>query len=171
MVPVALLQDHSKTRGTMNILVALDLSESSHKVVGQAKKMAKALSSKLWLLHVASQNPELMYAPMVADEISLPTDVEEIRDAIAQKFKNEHRQLQKFSQELRSEGIDCTAILVQGAITKTILSESEKLSADMVILGSQKKGVVDRFLLGSTSEGILHKITVPVLIVPTHSNT
>lgn len=156
----------------MNILVALDLSESSQIVVEQAKKLAKALSSKLWLIHVANQNPELMYASTIADEIALsPTDVEEIRDAIAQKFKNEHRQLQQFSEELRSDGIDCNAILVQGSITKTILSEAAKLSADMVILGSKKKGVVDRFLLGSTSEGVLHKTLVPVLFVPTNDNT
>lgn len=155
----------------MNILVAVDLSQSTQIVVGQAKKMAKALSAKVWLLHVANLNPELMYSPMVSDDIALPPDVEGIRDAIAQKFKNEHNELQQISQELRSDGIDCTAILIQGSITKTILSEVAKLSADMVIMGSQGKGVVDRFLLGSTSEGILHKTTVPVLIVPTHENS
>ncbi|MBW1869385.1 MAG: universal stress protein [Deltaproteobacteria bacterium] len=42
------------------------------------------------------------------------------------------------------------------------------MSADLVILGSQRKGSVDRFLLGSTSEEILHKSPVPVLAVPTH---
>ncbi len=93
------------------------------------------------------------------------------RDAIAKKFHNEHRQLQQFGQELRSAGLNCTALLVKGAIVETILNETAKLSADMVILGSKGEGAVHRFFLGSISEGVLHKSPVPVLIVPTHSTT
>ena len=151
----------------MNILVAIDLSESSQIVVGQVKKLAKALSAKIWLLHVANLNPDLAFAPVGFEDISLQ-DVGGMREAVAKKFHNEHLQLQEVGRELRSAGLDCTALLVEGSITETILNEAAKLSADMVILGSQGKGVVGRFLLGSTSEGILHKSPVPVLIVPTH---
>jgi nucleotide-binding universal stress UspA family protein len=151
----------------MNILVAIDLSESSQIVVGQAKKFAKGLSAKIWLLHVANLNPDLSFSPVGSDEVTFQ-DVGGIRDAVAKKFHNEHRLLHQFGQELRSAGLDCTALLVEGSITETILKEAAKLSADMVILGSQGKSVIGRFLLGSTSEGILHKSPVPVLIVPTH---
>ena len=157
-------------RGTMNILVAIDLSESSQLVVGQARKLAKALSAKIWLLHVANLNPDLALSPVASDEVT-HLDAGGIRDTIAKKFHNEHRLLQQFGQELRSAGLDCTAILVQGSITETILNEAAKLSADMVILGSEGKRAVTRFLLGSTSEGVLHKSPVPVLIVPSHGTT
>jgi nucleotide-binding universal stress UspA family protein len=154
----------------MNILVAIDLSESSQIVVGHAKKLVKALSAKMWLLHVANLNPDLSFSPVGSEEVVLQ-DVGRMRDAVAKKFHNEHRLLQQFSQELRSAGLDCTALLVEGSITETILNEAAKLSADMVILGTQGKGVVDRFFLGSTSGGILHKSPVPVLVVPTHGTT
>ena len=154
----------------MNILVAIDLSKSSQIVVGQAKKLAKALPAKIWLLHVANLNPDLSFSPVGSDEVTLQ-DAGGMRDAVAKKFHNEHSQLQQFGQELRSAGLDCTALLVEGSITDTILNEAAKLSADMVILGSQGKGVVNRFLLGSTREGILHKSHVPVLVVPTHGTT
>jgi nucleotide-binding universal stress UspA family protein len=146
----------------MNILVAIDLSESSEIIIGQMKELAKALSAKIWLLHVAEPNPDF-----VGHEV----DTEVMRDVIAKRFQKEHRLLQQFGQELRSAGLDCTALLVQGSITETILNEAAKLSADMVILGSQGKGAIGRFLLGSTSEGILHKSPVPVLVVPTHGTT
>lgn len=152
----------------MNILVAIDLSESSQIVVDQAKKLAKALSAKIWLLHVANVNPDLSFSPVGSDEVTY-LDAGGIRDAIAKKFHDEHHQLQKFSKELRSVGLDSVSLLVEGSTTKTILNEAAKLSADMVILGSQGKGVVGRFLLGSTCEEILHKTSVPVLIVPTHN--
>lgn len=154
----------------MNILVAIDLSESSQIVVGHAKKLVKALSAKMWLLHVANLNPDFSFSPVGSNEVVLQ-DVGRMRDAVAKKFHNEHRLLQQFSQELRSAGLDCTALLVEGSITETILNEAAKLSADMVILGTQGKGVVDRFFLGSTSGGILHKSPVPVLVVPTHGTT
>ena len=154
----------------MNILVAIDLSESSQIVVEHVKKLAKALSAKIWLLHVANLNPDLSFAPVGSDEVTLQ-DVGGMRDAVARKFHNEHRLLQQFSQELRTAGFDCTALLIEGSITETILNEVAKLSAGMVILGTQGKGVLGSFLLGSTSEGILHKSPVPVLIIPTHGTT
>jgi len=153
----------------MNLLVAIDLSESSQIVIGQAKKLAKALSAKIWLLHVASPNPELAFFPVDSEDVTyILQDTGEMRDTIAKKFHNEHRLLQQFAQELRSVGLDCVALLVQGPTSKIILDEAAKLPADMVILGSQGKGVVGRFLLGSTSEDVLHKSSVPVLVVPTH---
>jgi nucleotide-binding universal stress UspA family protein len=155
----------------MNILVALDLSEASPIVIGQAKKLAKALSAKIWLLHVVNPDPELVVAPVGFDDATYLQNVGEVRDAIAKEFQNEHRLLQQFSQELRSAGLDCTALLVQGSTAETILKEAAKLSADMVILGSQGKWDLERFFLGSTSEGILHKSPVPVLVVPTHGAT
>ena len=155
----------------MNILVAIDLSESTQIVVGQAKKLAKALSAKIWLLHVANLNPDLAFPPVGSDENLSLQEVGGIRDAVAKKFHNEHRLLQQFGQELRLAGLDCTALLVEGSIADTILNEAAKLSADMVILGSRGKGALARFLLGSTSEGTIHKSSVPVLIVPTHGST
>lgn len=151
----------------MNILVAIDLLEESQIIVGQTKKLAEGLSAKIWLLHVANLSPDLSFAPVGTNEVSIQ-DVGGMRDAVAKKFHNEHRLLQAHGQELRSAGLDCTALLVEGPVTETILNEAAKLSADMVVLGSQGKGIVDRFFLGSISEEILHKSPVPVLIVPTH---
>ncbi len=151
----------------MNILAAVDLSESSQMVIEQTKKLANPLSAKIWLLHVANVGPDLAFAPVGSEEVTY-LDAGGARDAIAKKFHKEHLQLQQFAQELRSAGLDCTALLVEGPTTKTILNETAKLCADMVILGSKEKGAVERFFLGSISEGVLHKSPVPVLIVPTH---
>ncbi len=157
----------------MKLLVAIDLSESSQKVVEQAKTLAKALSAKIWLLHVA----DVDFVQIVGSEAmsfagdpamaSFALDSIEIRDVVANKLKDEHRHLQQLSQEFRSMGINCYARLAQGPKVETILQEADKLSVDMVILGSHGKGIVDRLLIGSISEGVLHKSSVPVLIIPT----
>lgn len=146
----------------MKLLVAVDFSDSSRKVLDYVKDLAKAVSGKIWLLHVAEPDP---------DFVGYEVGPSEVRDAVARRFHQEHQQLQQLSQELRSKGSACEALLIQGPTVKTILREIEKLSVDMVVLGSHGKGLLRHILVGSTSEGVLQKSSIPVLVVPTHSRT
>ena len=146
----------------MKLLVAVDFSDSSRIVIDYMKNLANALCGKIWLLHVAEPDPGFM---------GYLVDSQEMRDAVARKFHREHQQIQQLSQELRSKGLDCEAILIQGPTVETILREIEKLSVDMVVLGSHGKGILRHILVGSTSEGVLHQSSVPVLVVPTHGRT
>ncbi len=143
----------------MQLLVAVDFSDSSQTVIEYVKDLAKSLSGKIWLLHVAEPDPEF---------VGYDVDPPEMRDVIARRFHKEHLQIQQLSQELRSKGLDCEALLIQGPTVETILRESKKLSVDMVVVGSHGKGILKHLLVGSTSEGVLQKSSVPVLVVPTH---
>ncbi len=143
----------------MNVLVAVDLSDSSSVIIDYAKSLVNAFSGKIWLLHVAEPEPEFVgYQP----------DPPVMRDVTAKKFHEEHLQLQEYSQALRSGGLECTALLVQGATIETIHKEAEKLNINMIIVGSHGKGAISRLLLGSTSEGVIYKSSIPVLVIPTH---
>lgn len=142
----------------MNILVGVDFADSARKVIAQAALLARALGAKLWLLHVAEPDPEF---------VGYKGDPTVMRDDVAEKYHEEHRQLQAISQTLRDEGLDCVALLVQGATVETILREATNLSADMIVVGSHGKGVLKRLLIGSTSEGILHHCEIPLHLVPT----
>ena len=146
----------------MKLLVPVDLSDSSRLVINRAKELAQALSAKIWLLHVADPDP---------DFIGYESDTQSLRDGVAEKFHKEHSELQQFSQELRSIGLDCVALLIQGPTVETILNEAGKLSVDVIAIGSHGKGAMKRFLVGSTSEGVLHKSVVPVLVIPTHGRS
>lgn len=143
----------------MNLLVALDLSESSATVVEQAKALTTASAGKIWLLHVADPDP---------DFIGYEVGPQYIRDAAAQRFHKEHHQIQAWSEQLRASGLDCVARLVQGPTVDTILHEAKRLGANVIVVGSHGKGAVRRLLVGSTSEALLRHSTIPVLIVPTH---
>ena len=71
--------------------------------------------------------------------------------------------------ELEQSGIDVTPLLIQGATVATIIEESSKLKADMIVIGSHGHGALYKTLVGSVSEGIIRKAACPVLIVP-HTN-
>jgi len=153
----------------MKLLVGVDLSESTETVVNKAERFAKALSAKVWLLHIAEPEPADIYiAGYEPDSIGVGLDPQSLRDALAQRFHREHRQLQEIADRLRMAGLDATALLVQGATVDTILKEASKLEVDMIVVGSHGQGAIYKLLVGSVSEGVLRKSACPVLVVPTH---
>ena len=146
----------------MNLLVAVDFSTVSEKTYKKAAELAKAFSAKLWLLHIAEPGPGA--TALKAGPVS-------VREDQAEQYHREHRELREIADTIRADGIDTSALLVQGPTVEMILKEADRLEADMIILGSHGMGAMYRLLVGSVSEGVLRKATCPVLIVPTHNRT
>ncbi len=146
----------------MKLLVGVDLSDFTEKVVKKAEEIATALSAKVWLLHVAEPEP---------DFVGLEVGPQSTRDSLSKRFHAEHRQIQEMAERLRKTDLDTTALLVQGATVETILKEASKLDVDMIVVGSHGRGAMYQLLVGSVSEGVLHKSECPVLVVPTHKRT
>ena len=144
----------------MNLLVALDLSDSTAVIVVRAQQLATSLSAHVYLLHVAEPEP---------DFVGYEVGPQAVRDSLAEKFHQEHRQIQEIAAQLRAVDIEATALLVAGATVDTILHQSEKLSPEMIIVGSHGAGAMTRLLVGSVSEGVLRSAECPVLVVPTRS--
>lgn len=146
----------------MNILVGVDLSDSTDKVIRKAEEIAKALSSKLWIIHAAEPEP---------DFVGYETGPQSVRDNVSKAHHEEHRQIQDFAARMRDDGLDASALLIQGATVEVLLQEAERLDARMVVLGSHGRGAMYHLLVGSVSAGVLKKTRCPVLIVPTHTET
>jgi nucleotide-binding universal stress UspA family protein len=156
----------------MKLLVGIDLSESTEKIVNKAEEIAKAFSAKVWLMHVAMPEPSDLYNTGYApDSIGLEMDPQTFRDSLAKRFHKEHRQLQEIAARLRKAGLDTTALLVQGATVETILKEASKLDVEMIIVGSHGRGAMYQLLMGGVCEGVIRKSECPILVVPTHERT
>jgi nucleotide-binding universal stress UspA family protein len=153
----------------MKILVALDFSDASQKVLAQARLLAQAFPAKLLLLHgiEASPDPALMaYEPELLFG-GIEPDPSVLRETLAGRFRHEHEQLLQLSRQMRDAGMECNALLVPGKSDQVILSMADKHQADMIVLGTHGRGVAAQLLLGSTSREVLHKARIPVLLVPT----
>jgi len=146
----------------MKLLVCVDLSDSTEIIVKKIKELAKSLSAKVWLLHNALPEP---------DVVEFKVDPLAARESLAKKFHVEHRQIQEFANRMRKAGIDTTALLVHGPTVETIIQEASDLEVDMIVVGSHGRGAMFQLLVGSVSEGVLHKSRFPVLVVPTHKRT
>ncbi len=149
----------------MKILVAIDFSDITEKVLLQSRTLAKVMAAEICLLHVAEPNPDHItydYDPAAMYSI----DPSDIRDQIAQRFHNEHKVLQQYANELRDDGLNCKALMVQGETVEMLLKGIEKLSIDFIVVGSHGKGMISQILLGSTSKELIQKTSVPVYLIP-----
>jgi len=146
----------------MKLLVCVDLSDSTEIIVKKIEELAKSLSAKVWFLHNALPEP---------DVVEFKVDPLAARESLAKKFHVEHRQIQQLANRMRKAGVDTTALLVHGPTVETILQEASDLEVDMIVVGSHGRGAMFQLLVGSVSEGVLHKSRFPVLVVPTHKRT
>lgn len=144
----------------MKLLVAIDFSEATTKIIEHLRKMICKTDSTIWLLHVAMPDPDF-----VGYEVGPDTE----REFIAKKFRNQHIELQKIAEEISKEGVEVTPLLIQGSTVETILEEAEKLKADAIIVGSHGRGAMYKLLVGSVSEGLLHKTKIPLMVIPAKS--
>lgn len=143
----------------MKLLVAVDLSRSTEKIIDKVEEIATKCPAKVWILHNAE--PPSDYVEFKVDPLAA-------RKALAKKFHKEHRQIQDFAERLRKSGLEATALLVHGPTVDTILKEASDLDVDMIVVGSHGGGAMYQLLVGSISKGILQKSRYPVLVIPTH---
>ena len=141
----------------MKVLAALDLARTTPDVLREARIWARRLSAELILIHVADPDP---------DFIGYGAGPESVRLAVAHKFTRAHQRIEALSVELRKEGLDATALLLQGATAETILREADRLSADVVLMGTRARGAVRELFVGSVSKEVLRRSTRPVLLIP-----
>ncbi len=142
----------------MNILVAIDLSNASQKILYKAKALALALPAKVCLLHVAEDDPDFLGHEPASQGINQDP----------QEFPQEHKDLQIEVDELRKSGIDTKGLLAQGSVVDVILQKSKQLEIDIIIVGTHGHGGVHHMIFGSVSEGVLRNSSCPVLVIPTH---
>ena len=145
----------------MKLLAALDLSTTTRDVLREARNWTRRLSAELFLIHVAEPDP---------DFIGYGAGPESVRLAVAHKFHRAHLQLEAAAVELRKDGLNTTALLLQGATADTILREADRLGVDVIVMGTRAHGAIRNLLLGSVSKQVLGQSTRPVLLIPPHDS-
>lgn len=141
----------------MRILVAVDFSSVTDRVMDIARDLASRTASHVYVLHVAEPEP---------DFVGYDVGPDVVRDQVAEEYRREHRQVQRLADSLRSGNVGATALLMQGSIVETIIREADRLDADLVVVGSHGHGAVFDLLVGSISEGLVRRSSRPVLVVP-----
>ena len=141
----------------MKLLVAVDFSDPTDRILRVATRFAKSLDATVWVVHAAEPDP---------DFVGYDAGPEVVRDQVAKELREEHRRLQEYTDQLRDAGVDATAILAQGPTVETLLKMAEKQQSDLIVVGSHGRGMVAEMIMGSVSQGLIRAGRWPVTVVP-----
>jgi nucleotide-binding universal stress UspA family protein len=157
------------------ILVPIDFSDVTPRVIDLARQLAKALDAEIHLVHVkelsaAAAPGTLGYGlagmPELAPMAGVPVPAfEPMPQPIAQSEDQKSR-LAQWQKEIAQDGVQVTLHQPTGAVAEEILKEADAVSTDLIVMGTHGHGAMYNFLVGSATKGVLKHSTRPVLLVP-----
>lgn len=160
------------------ILVALDSSESSHRVFDGAIALAKITGSSLMLLHVLSSEEEsspnvsmigLQYSPIATDEV-----IHMYQRQWAEYENRGLEMLRSYAEQAAADGIAAEFSQNSGSPGRTICELARTWEADLIVVGRRGHSGFNELLLGSVSNYVLHHAPCSVLTIqgqiPTNSD-
>jgi nucleotide-binding universal stress UspA family protein len=154
-------------REMKSILVPIDFSDVTFKVVKAAVYLAKPFQSHIALMHVEWTEPGGEIIDFGAGPNLVPPPVrDEPEVAEARKKK-----LAELEEMVTSVGLTSTTIERQGPPVEEILALAESARVDLIVIGSHHHGALYHLFEGGVTEGILGRARCPVLIVPHNATT
>lgn len=131
-----------------NLLVPIDLTAASDRVLGRVALLPLSRGARLTLLHV------------VPETLPLQTRRRAERDALkalVEEARNLSRSL--------SSGIAIVPVVAAGAAATEIAARSAKAKAEMIVMGRVGGRPLRDSFLGSTAERVIRRTQLPVLAV------
>ena len=153
-VPVLTVRD-TRQMNFGRILFATDLSESSLQALDVALDLAQILHSDILAVHTVNRRMLASVEDAVGGEL------------FEQAVRQARQKLSVIVTEGRRRGIEVSTVLTEGDAADQILKSAADVDADLILIGTTRKGVIERTLIGATAERVVREARVPVLCVPT----
>ena len=134
-----------------NLLVAVDHSDVSRRVLAAAQDLALLSSGKVWVLHLREKEamPRGRFMPTESD-LEAKSMVEDAARALAKTGVKAHAEVRN---------------TIFGYAAKEIVAAARDHDAGVIIMGSRGRGDVAGLALGSTAHKVIHLTDRPVLVV------
>jgi universal stress protein A len=139
------------------ILFCSDFSENSESAQKYAMDYAKALNSRLLVLHVVD-----LWAGIPAYDEGVYVY---IREAIARLEETATAKLEELAKTCRDSGASVTALCKTGVPAEAIVQMAEEQGAGLIIMGTHGWTGLKHVLLGSVAEKVLRTAQCPVMVV------
>ncbi|MEO6847414.1 MAG: universal stress protein [Chthoniobacterales bacterium] len=139
------------------ILVPIDFSDSTPRVLDAALNLARSLDAHLILLHVVEPVTQFVGGEAAFDIIQAP---------VTPSLDRPTQDLARQASHLQEKGIQTSSVITTGLPVDDILEESDKHSVDYIVLGSHGHGALYHLFSGSVVNGVLHGAHCPVIVVP-----
>lgn len=134
------------------ILVGIDGSSTSQSAARQAVEIASAMGASVHFVTVVRDDDAAI--------LKVSTDEWEISNLLTAESN-----VRQFISGLKAE-IEYTVSAVEGSPAKALISEAERVEADLIVVGNVRMQGVGR-VLGSVGNTVAHNAPCSVLIVKT----
>ncbi len=138
-----------------SILVPVDFSEDSLFALEKGIKIANAMNSKLFILHV-NHDESMLYHYLTEQEY------EEVKKRALEDAKKQLEKLNENFPELKD--VDYHYNVRRGVPYVEIVEETEKKNIDLVIVGSHGKTSAKKFFYGGTTSKVARRAKCSVMI-------
>jgi nucleotide-binding universal stress UspA family protein len=132
------------------LLVAVDLRESRHRLVGTVARLAGEHRSFVRVLHVVEFVGRGATAPL-----------EERSEA--------ERLVERAVFDLRMAGVPSDGLCrsaVRRDVSSLIVDDADRFEADAIVMGANHRRGLSRRLGGGVREGVIRRTSIPVLVAP-----
>lgn len=141
--------------GYNKILVAVDFSATSDRVIERAQQVAAYYEAPLTFIHVVEYYPTFEPVGDMAFGVDLGATEQELIELSRKQM----------AELLKKKGVaGCGSEVLVGDTKRMITKRAQELRCDLIVVGSHGRHGLDR-LLGSTAEGVLHRAHCDVLAV------
>ncbi len=153
------------------LLCAIDLSSHTEHVITAAIEEARAHDARIQLLHILPSFDSAMAVPIVSfmgeDRFTQLKNEkkEETIAAIRKKIDELHTGINEKDPKGGTGRIEDIHVY-EGDPVVEILNMTNKLHADMLVMGSHGKGTSEHTFVGSVARKVLKRAKVRVLLVP-----
>jgi nucleotide-binding universal stress UspA family protein len=135
------------------VLIAIDNSPHSDKVVKKGLELAERLNAKAAILSVVD-------IQFVTAEVNILS--QETTQLLKDEFYREHQtHLNKFDRHHKVE-----SLVEEGNPYEEILRMAKEWEADIIVLGTMGRTGLSHLMIGSVAEKVLRHSSIPVFIVP-----
>jgi nucleotide-binding universal stress UspA family protein len=155
-LPVIVLRPgHRRVTSVARILVPLDGSLESARVLPVVAGLARTLGAELLLQRVISSSP---HGPADASTLELDAYLWSVREQA-------HAELEQVCQSLARAQVQVRATVWTGPPAAAILRAADLEQADLIAMATHGRRGLGKALLGSIADEVVHHAQVPVLTV------
>lgn len=129
--------------------MALENTSTDEVIIKHIRELARELNSKLTLIHVAD-GFQARHQKQLGE---------------SEEMRKDRAYLEKIAEELRSDGLDTSAVLTWGDPAVRIVETAESQNCDLIAMATHGHRLIGDILYGSVAYDVRHKSSIPVLLV------
>jgi nucleotide-binding universal stress UspA family protein len=143
-----------------HILVPIDLSDASGRIVDFARTVSGGASADVHLVHVLEE-PFTATGPYEWHVADTPARRERL-------YERARLSLLKTAGQLREAGVRTTVEVRSGAAVEEVVKAAVDYGAELIVMGTHGRGGLHQFLTGGVAAEVIRRAPCPVLVVRNH---